>query len=126
MNRVAAALVVMAVLSALSSLGTLVVAVSVVLLDPTLLVGQGGLALSVTAVLVVLGIIATMLPTLAAVATRSGQPAGRILGTVVAVAWLATPLLPVGAYVLYALWGDAETAAWFAVKRCVDAESAGS
>jgi hypothetical protein len=111
--RVAVALMgVMAALTALGTAGTVATVASAVLLDPTLLRGQVGLALSVSAVLGAVGSIATLLLALGAGALARGRPVGRAIGTVLGVLWLGSPLLPVGAGLLWLLWGDEEARGW--------------
>ena len=113
--RIAAALLsVMAGFTALSGLGTLTVVVSVIMLDPTLLDGQLGLALTAAAVVLAAGLLGVLLPVVGALSIRGGQPTGRVIGTVLGVLWLGSPLFPLGVWLLYTLWGDPQTGEWFA------------
>lgn len=106
-------LVAMTVFSALSAVGTLVLVVAGTALDPTLMGGQLGLALTVTALLFVLGAISTLLPLAGVLTVRSGQRAGLVIGTLLGILWLGSPLFPLGAWLLYVLWGEPETREWF-------------
>lgn len=109
----------LAALTALSGLGTTVALGAASAFDPTL---HGDWTLPAT--LVVAGLAVTLfaasVPVGAAIALRTGQLSGRIATGFVAVLLLGTPLLPVGAWLLYVVGGGPPLArVWFDIQARV-------
>lgn len=105
-------LVVAAALQLLSGGATTLALAAIAYADP-LLGGELSLPIFVAGVGGVLTLVGALVPLATASTLREGRPASRALLTIAGGALCLTPLLPVGAWMLWVAWGDEEVDAWF-------------